>query len=171
MGHDSSHGLLPMPGAARGRTGGFTLLELLIVVAIIAILAAIAMPIYQSYILRSRRAQGRAALMTLLQQEEAYMMQNGSYLTFTAGDATNGVFKAWSNDSSSSADAAWLIGAKLCPNTTASTGSTKPTDCIEAYATPNTPTFPDPAISELDALSTGQQTCTATSTSLCWDSP
>ena len=48
---------------------GFTLIELMIVVAIVAILASIAYPSYKDSVLKSRRAEARTALSELLQQQ------------------------------------------------------------------------------------------------------
>ena len=55
---------------AKRRDGGFTLIELMIVVAIIAIIAAIAYPSYQSYVQRTRRANAAACLQEMAQQME-----------------------------------------------------------------------------------------------------
>lgn len=64
---------------------GFTLIELMIVVAVISILAAIAYPSYQEYVLRSRRAEGQAFLNDAAARQERYRAQNGSY-TATVSD-------------------------------------------------------------------------------------
>jgi type IV pilus assembly protein PilE len=58
---------------------GFTLIELLIALACIAILATIAWPSYQSLILRSQRAQARAALLQAAHWVERAASANGSY--------------------------------------------------------------------------------------------
>lgn len=58
---------------------GFTLMELMIVVAIIGILAAIAYPSYQSYVLRSGRTDGQAWLMRIMQAQERFYSQNQTY--------------------------------------------------------------------------------------------
>ena len=59
---------------------GFTVVELMIVVAIIGILSAIALPAYQQYILRANRADAQAILMETAQYMERYFTTNNSYV-------------------------------------------------------------------------------------------
>ena len=61
---------------------GFTLIELMIVVAIVAILAAIAYPSYQEQIRKSRRAQAKADLVELTQLAERFRTVNNTYVGF-----------------------------------------------------------------------------------------
>ena len=69
-------------------SAGFTLIELMIVVAIIGILAAVAYPAYTDSVLKGRRAQGRAAVAQLIQQQERYITQRNCYLGFTTNSST-----------------------------------------------------------------------------------
>lgn len=67
---------------------GFSLVELVIVVAMIAILVAVVLPTYQNSIRKSRRMDARIALTTVAQLMERYATQNNSYLGATL--ATSG---------------------------------------------------------------------------------
>lgn len=59
--------------------GGFTLLELVIVVAIVGILAAIAYPSYEAHMRKSRRAAAQSYLMDLTQRQQQYLLDARAY--------------------------------------------------------------------------------------------
>ena len=63
---------------------GFTLLELMIVVAIVAILASIALPSYQESMRKGRRADGMNKIMELAALQERFYSDNGGYGTLAA---------------------------------------------------------------------------------------
>lgn len=66
------------------RYEGFTLLEIMIVVVIIGILAAIAYPSYQRYVTEARRAEGQRLLLLAAAQQERFYSQCGYYaISFT----------------------------------------------------------------------------------------
>nr|WP_314899495.1 type IV pilin protein [uncultured Deefgea sp.] len=58
---------------------GFTLIEMMIVVAIIGILAAIAIPSYQDYVRKSRRTDATVAISKIQQAQEKWRANNTSY--------------------------------------------------------------------------------------------
>lgn len=63
------------------RLVGFTLIELMIVVAIIGILAAIAYPAYTEYVTRAKRSDGKAGLLQVQLAEEKWRANHTSYTT------------------------------------------------------------------------------------------
>ena len=65
--------------AGRCREAGVTLIELMIVVVVVGILASIAYPSYQQYILRSKRTEGKALLMDIVARQERFYMDRNSY--------------------------------------------------------------------------------------------
>ena len=67
-----------------GRVRGFTLIELMITVAIIAIIVAIAVPSYQDSVRKSRRGQVKADITELAQRAERFHSVNNSYVGFWA---------------------------------------------------------------------------------------
>ncbi|KQX21995.1 type IV pilin protein [Variovorax sp. Varisp85] len=66
------------PSHAR-KTGGFTLIELMITVAIVAILAAIALPSYQQYVIRSKRSAAQAQMMDIANRQQQFLLANRNY--------------------------------------------------------------------------------------------
>jgi type IV pilus assembly protein PilE len=64
---------------ARHGAAGFTLIEVMIAVLVVAILGAIAFPSYQEQVLKAKRAEGKAALLRAAQMQEREYTSNGSY--------------------------------------------------------------------------------------------
>lgn len=164
---------------------GFTLIELMITVAIVAILAKVGLGAYQDSVLKGKRAQGRSAVIELMQQQERFMTQRNCYLAFTStapgaatvasgdygGTLCGGVtpsftastfpFKNFSGDTAS--NAAYLLSSAKC-------STTLTIDlCVRVAATP---IVADPVVGTLQMTSTGTKTCTGTASSgnpkLCW---
>lgn len=80
MEHTTRMGLLRSRSSQSGRKpGGFTLIELMIAIAIVAILMAIAIPNYQTQVRKSRRTSAKTALLDVASREEKYYATNNTY--------------------------------------------------------------------------------------------
>jgi len=75
----------PRIAARSTRPAGFTLVELMVVVAIATLLLAVAVPSYISYIRQSRRTEARTAVLDLAGREERFFSTNGAAYSSTPG--------------------------------------------------------------------------------------
>lgn len=149
---------------------GFTLVDLMIAVVIIALLSAIAFPSYQEALRKVRRAEARAALLQLMQEQERYYSQKGQYIPFDFGSANGDnaeakKFKAFSGVTASSS--AYEISGVKCANET----STR--SCLTLVATPGTSNvnknYSDPVCGKLTLSTNGTKaTEPETTAGICW---
>ncbi|MGH8808016.1 MAG: type IV pilin protein [Noviherbaspirillum sp.] len=131
---------------------GFTLLEVLVAVAIVGILAAIAYPSYTESVRKAKRTEGRSALLQLMQQLERFYSQRNTYIKFTSSSTSEDEkkFKWFSGDNPASS--AYEISADACAGDTIR-------NCVLLTAKPGTSkvdaAFKDPVCGELTLTSTG----------------
>ncbi len=145
------------------KNSGFSLIELMIAVAIVGILSAIAYPSYVSYIEKGRRSECRAGLLKTMQQQERYFTQRNTYVKFSSG-STTAVVSSYSGENL--AQSACAIAAQTCSTTTGET------TCIELVAKPK---YTESKVTEWYLDSYGQKQCKlngttvkVTDTTTCW---
>jgi type IV pilus assembly protein PilE len=136
----------------KNQQGGFTLIEIMIVVVVVSLLASVAYPSYRESVLKGKRTEGRAALMQLMQQEERYFSQNTSYIVFTSASTDENEKKFRWFSGSSAPDSAYEIRADACKGETIQ-------NCVILTAKPGTnkvnPNFKDPVCGNLTLNSMG----------------
>ena len=73
---------------ARDRQHGFTLIELMITTAIVAILAAVAYPSYTRYVLKANRKAAQAQMLDIANREQQFLLANRAYADLAALQAS-----------------------------------------------------------------------------------
>jgi type IV pilus assembly protein PilE len=146
---------------------GFTLIELMIVVAIIAVLAAIAYPNFQEYLLKSGRSDGHAKLTQVMQAQERFYSQNQRYtgnLGATAAGNPGLAFPGTATDAPVISDEQrYSIAAEVCA------AGTPLTRCVRLVATAVGPQAADAQCGNLSLNSQGIKGRSGTGTvQSCW---
>lgn len=63
------------------KKNGFSLIELMMTVAIVGVLSSIAIPTYKNYSIKSHRVEGKSLIMEIMQRQEKYYTENNTYTT------------------------------------------------------------------------------------------
>lgn len=150
-------------------SSGFTLIELMIAVAIVAILAAVAVPSYMDSVWKGKRAEGKAAIMKTLQAEERWYTQSNTYVAYaSASPPSGGAFPGYSADTASNSRyqiSVSPLANNLCTGTGAS-GNIAQCAVITATVIGN----PDPKCGQWLAMDTVGRRSAATTANIdfCW---
>ena len=99
---------------------GFTVIEMMMVVAIVAILAAISYPTYQGYIVRANRGVGEAALLEVAARQEQFFATNSTYANALDDLGYNAAYYIdRESQGTNAAGAIYLISVAAGPNVAA----------------------------------------------------
>lgn len=155
---------------------GFSLIEVLAVLAIVSILCSVAYPSYAMHIVRARRVEGMIALMEAMQRQQAIFLRTNQYVEFSSGGGAdpapdvNG-FKWWSG--ANPVASAYELHARACTDAGADVGAggAALAQCVEIVASPGTALvdgrFRDPECGALTLVSTGERRSGGTAKG-CW---
>lgn len=125
---------------------GFTLIELMVVVAILAILSAVGYPAYQNFVLNGETADARATMMNIMQEQNTYYANNFGYATTlsllpgfnTSTTAGNGKYSISAGSCAGITDSSCVVltgtytpdsSVNCATLTISSTGATGPEGC------------------------------------------
>ena len=145
----------------RNTSRGFTLTELMIVLAILGVISAVAYPSYTQYVLKGKRAEAKTRLLQVAQLQERYFTENNTYTTNIAGllGVTGTVYSSEANNATSG----YQITAAAAPSQTIATS-------FVLTATPQLNQTADTKCGSLTLANTGAKGKTGTgSLSDCWN--
>jgi len=85
--------LMRILGKENKKKGGFTLVELMVVIIIVGILAAAAVPIYSAFVKKARVSEAKASIGTIRAAEEVYWAENAVYLPLGGVESDDAALK------------------------------------------------------------------------------
>ena len=143
------------------RARGFTLVEVMVVLLIMSLLASLAWPSYAGYITKTRRMEGKVALVTAMLRQEQHHAIAHTYVAFSR-EAPVESLRWWSGNAAASS--AYELDAEACPDQDLR-------DCVQLRARPGTAhvdvRFLDAECGVLTLRSTGEQGASGQS-ARCW---
>ena len=133
---------------------GFTLIELMSVIVVIAILGTLALPGYRNSVLKAGRSEGKGALIDAMSRQEQFFLDNKTYTTTIGSGGLN--------------ISATTEGGKYTLSVDAATTACPITTCYALTATPTGSQDDDTGCANLTLNSDGQKSASGTNPTDCW---
>ncbi|WP_293777357.1 type IV pilin protein [uncultured Oxalicibacterium sp.] len=149
-------------GTRAKRNAGLTIVEMMVVVIVIGILLAVAIPVYKEHTIKARRTEGKAALLQVMQQQERHYSVHARYAIFHSNMNASDISPFRWHSGETPETSAYEIHAQPCSGKSLH-------ECIKLTARPGTARvdarFSDARCGELGLTSDGQRFAARES---CW---